>query len=333
LSLRLTKFQRQLCNVLQEGLPVCWRPFAEIAKVINSDETQVLQKIGQLKDRGIVRRICALTNYRALGMTSTLVAAHVPAESLQEVVEAINSLENVSHNYRRNHYYNLWFTLQAETPAQIEVTLTNLSGRFDIDFHSLPAKRVFKLDVRFDAVDGRSQKSEVRGQKNLSLREDLSSVFCLLSSVQKLILSKLQDDLELVEEPFAFLCGEGLAKQDVLRIIKELIDKGVIRRIAAVVDHRKLGFVANVLFAGEVPQERIIQAGQRLARFGMVSHCYERETCENWPYNLFAMMHGRSMGQIQHVINRFVKAEKIDSFQLLPTAAELKKQPVRHKFY
>jgi len=329
LSLRLTKFQRQLCNVLQEGLPICWRPFAEIAKVISSDETQVLQQIGQLKDLGLIRRICALINYRALGMTSTLVAAHVPAESLAEVAEAVNSLENVSHNYRRNHYYNLWFTLQAETPAQIEVTLTNLSGRFDVDFHSLPVKRVFKLDVRFDAVEDRSQKSEDRSQKSVLC--PLSSVFCPLSSVQKLILSKLQDDLQLVEEPFAFLCGQGLAKQDVLRIIKELIDKGVIRRIAAVVDHRKLGFVANVLFAGEVPQERIIQVGQRLARFGMVSHCYQRETCENWPYNLFAMMHGRSMGQIQHVINKFIEAEKIDSFQLLPTAAELKKQPVKHK--
>jgi len=129
------------------------------------------------------------------------------------------------------------------------------------------------------------------------------------------------------------LCGEGLGKEDVLRIIKELIDKGVIRRIAAVVDHRKLGFVVNVLFACEVPQERIIAAGQRLACFKMVSHCYQRETFENWPYNLFAMMHGQSMGQIQHVINKFTEAEKIDSFQLLPTAAELKKQPVRHKFY
>jgi len=330
LSLRLTKFQRQLCNVLQEGLPICWRPFAEIAKVINSDEMQVLQQSSQLKDRGIVRRICALTNYRALGMTSTLVAAHVPAESLAEVAEAVNSLENVSHNYRRNHYYNLWFTLQAETPAQIEVTLTNLSGRFGIDFHSLPVKRAFKLDVRFDAV-GATQ----NGCPNSCLPQGQTHrpAPTLLDENQKLILSKLQDDLQLTAEPFDLLCGETLGKEDILRIIKELIDKGVICRIAAVVDHRKLGFVVNVLFACEVPQDRIVPAGKRLARFGIVSHCYERQIFENWPYNLFAMMHGRSMGQIQHVINKFTEAEKIDSFQLLPTAAELKKQPVRHKFY
>jgi DNA-binding Lrp family transcriptional regulator len=64
-----------------------------------------------------------------------------------------------------------------------------------------------------------------------------------------------------------------------------------------------------------------------------VSHCYERKTVEDWPYNLFAMMHGKSMGEIQHVINKFTESEKIDSFELLPTAAELKKQPVKHRFY
>jgi len=136
----------------------------------------------------------------------------------------------------------------------------------------------------------------------------------------------------LTSEPFDFLCSESLEREDVLRIITELIEKGVIRRIAATVAHHKLGFVANVLFAGEVPQDRIVEAGEKLARFGMVSHCYERKTFGDWPYNLFAMMHGRSMGEIQRAIDKFTEAEKIDSFELLPTVAELKKQPVRYQF-
>jgi DNA-binding Lrp family transcriptional regulator len=322
-SLRLTKLQKQLCNVLQKGLPICWRPFAEIAQTFHIDETEILQQTRQLKDLGIIRRICAIVNHHALGLASTLVATHVPQENLTEVVEAVNSLDNVSHNYRRHHYYNLWFTLQAQSPEQIRAILLNLGGRFGIDFHSLPVKRVFKLDVRFDAAS--------EGQALLQEAQEISKVEPVrLDENEKLILSKLQDDLELMEEPFAFLCGEGLSKEDVLRIIAGLIDKGVIRRIAAVVDHRKLGFVANILFAGEVPQERIVQAGRKLALFAVVSHCYERETFENWPYNLFAMMHGWSMGQIQRVINKFTEAEKIKSFQLLPTAAEFKKQPVRH---
>jgi len=115
-------------------------------------------------------------------------------------------------------------------------------------------------------------------------------------------------------------------------MIQGLIDKGVIRRIAAIVDHRKLGFAANVLFCGKVPRDRVVEAGEALARFGAVSHCYQRETIKDWPYNLYAMMHGKSMGEIQRVVNQFIEAEKIDSFELLPTEAELKKKPVRHRF-
>jgi DNA-binding Lrp family transcriptional regulator len=311
--------------VLQEGLPICPKPYDDLAKYLNNNEETILQEIRELKESGVIRRICALINHRALGLTGTLVAAHIPEENLQEVAEAVNSLENVSHNYLREHYYNLWFTLQAESPKQIEVTVSNLSGRFGIDFYSLPIERVFKLDVRFD-VEG-------EGQLAGDIEQVPKSEVVKLNKTEKQILWKLEDDLDVISEPFDFLCSEGLETEEVLRIIQGLIDKGVIRRIAAIVDHRKLGFVTNVLFCSEVPRNRIVEAGEALARFGAVSHCYERKTVEDWPYNLFAMMHGKSMGEIQHVINKFTESEKIDSFELLPTAAELKKQPVKHRFY
>jgi len=324
MSMRLTKLRKQLCNVLQEGLPVCPKPYTDLAKFLNSDEKTVLQEIEALKKAGVIRRICALINSRALGRASTLVAAHIPEENLGEVTETVNALEDVSHNYLREHYYNLWFTLQAESPEQIEVTVSNLSARFGVDFHSLPVERIFKLDVRFDA--------EGEGQPLGDVEQIPSSETVELNEIEKQILSKLEDDLEVITEPFDFLCDEGLERREVLRIIRGLIDKGVVRRIAAVVDHRKLGFVANVLFCSEVPEDRVVEAGKALARFGMVSHCYERETIADWPYNLFAMMHGKSMGEIQHVISKFIESEKIDSFELLPTAAELKKEPVKHRF-
>jgi len=329
LSLRLTKLQKQLCNLLQEGLPISWRPFADLAETLNSDETEILQQTKRLKELGVIRRFCALLNHRALGVASTLVAAHVPQENLRQVVGAVNRLENVSHNYQRNHHYNLWFTLQAETAAQIELALTNLSARFGIDFHSLPVRRAFKLDVRFDAESEAAAQSEILQDVEKIPKGEPAK----LDESEKRVLSQLQKDLDLTANPFDFLCSGGLEKEDALRIIKDLIEKGVIQRIAAVVDHCKLGFVANVLFAAEVGQDRVVQAGKRLARFAIVTHCYERQTFENWPYNLFAMMHGRSIRQIQHVINKFAEAEKIDSFQLLPTVSELKKQPVRYKFY
>ena len=331
LSAGLSKLQKRLCNELQDGLGVCARPFDDLARYLGSDEGTVLREIGRLKEAGIVRRIGALIDYRVLGLTSTLVAAHIPEENLREVAEAVNSLAEVSHNYRRNHYYNLWFTLQGETEKEIERTLSELGERFDIDFHSLPVKRVFKLDVRFD-VESEGQLSGDVEQAAVEVKRKKEKVKIELSEREKQILAELQGDLKLTSKAFDFLCVGGLEEKEVLEIIKGLIDKGVIRRIAAVVDHRKLGFTANVLFCSEVPENKVVEAGERLARFGIVSHCYERETFEGWVYNLFAMMHGRSMGEIQHVINRFVKAEGIDSFELLPTAAELKKRPVKYQF-
>jgi len=328
LSVRLTDFQKRLCNVLQEDLPICRKPFDDLAKYLGTDEKTLLREIEQLKQQGVIRRISAFINYRTLGRVSTLVAAHVPADSLNAVAEAVNALENVSHNYLRQHHYNMWFTLQAPNTRKIDLTLSDLSGRFGIDFHSLPVERFFKLDVRFDALD---ESSAAAGFLE-NINQPSGGETVELNENQKRVCLGLQDELRLTSEPFAFMCGDDLGHEDVLRIIKELIDRGVVRRIAAVVNHRKLGFTANVMFAVEVPQVRIVDAGEKLARFGIVSHCYERKTFEGWPYNLFAMMHGRSMGEIQHVVNRFAESEKTDSFELLPTAKELKKQPVKYDF-
>ena len=320
----MTKLQKRLCNALQKGLPICSRPFAEIAKGLDSSEEEVLQQTRKLKKAGIIRRIGALLNYRALGMTSTLVAAHVPQENFQDVAEAVNSLESVSHNYLRAHYYNLWFTLQAQSAGQMDSILADLSGRFGIDFHSLPAKHVFKLDVRFDA--------ESNGEALLQNVEEVSKGEVVeMDENQRLILSKLQGGLDITTEPFAFLCSEGLEIPDVVKVITELTNKGVIRRIAGVVDHRKLGFVANVLFACEVPENRVIGVGKKLARLRIVSHCYQRKTFEGWPYNLFAMMHSKTLADIQRTIDKFIETEKIGSYELLLTVTEFKKQPIKYR--
>jgi DNA-binding Lrp family transcriptional regulator len=293
-----------------------------------------LKQASELSRLGVIRRISAVINYRALGITSTLVAAHVPQKNIKEVIAAINAQKGVSHNYLRNHYYNLWFTLQAMTSEQIGLTLLSLSGQLGIDFHNLPVKQVFKLDVRFDAES--QGKALLRDVSEAPQDGDVSPrgvATGRLNKNQKLVLSKLQNDLALFAKPFDFICSDILNEEDVLKIMTDLVDKGFIRRIAGVVDHRKLGFSTNVLFACEVPQDRVVVAGKRLANLSIVSHCYERQTFEGWPFNLFAMMHSRSMGDIQRVISKFTKAEAVESFLLLPTVTELKKHPVKHQSF
>jgi len=233
MTLRLTKLQKQLSSVLQDGLPICRRPFDDIARFIGTTEQTVLRQTAKLKAAGLIRRLAALINYRTLGLSSTLVAAHIPEESLPEVTAAVNSLENVSHNYLRTHHYNLWFTLQTSSLEEADITLANLSARFGLDFHSLPVVHIFKLDVRFDP-DNQNELLD-------SAPQVPTSEIVHLNDTEKLLLAKLQNDLQVIAKPFDFLCGKDLAIEDILRILNRLTDKGVIRRIAAAFDHHKLG--------------------------------------------------------------------------------------------
>ncbi len=320
----LSELQTRLCTLLQQGIPVCERPFAKIANDLGVSTEQVINDVRQLKDSGLIRRFRAIINHRTLGKASTLAAAHVPEDKLHDVTEAVNALSGVSHNYLRNHYYNLWFTLQAQTAEEIENILSDLQKRFWIVFHSLPVLRTFKLSVQFNVTS----KGHV-SNKTTSAKPESTKVS--LSENEKYILSRLQNEIEITEKPFSFLANEKLPIEDVLEIIQQLFKKGVIRRIAAVIDYMKLGFNANVLFACQVPPEKIIDAGEKLANMEIVSHCYERKTFDGWPYNLFGMLHARSMEEIINEVNEFVKKENITSFQLLSTVSELKKEPVYHK--
>jgi DNA-binding Lrp family transcriptional regulator len=301
---------------------ICERPFAKVARELEVDEQEVLREVQNLKDAGVIRRIGASVNYRALGLASTLVAANVPSERLEDVTRAVNKIEGVSHNYLREQYYNMWFTLQEASEGDIERRLADLTARIGIAFYSLPVERVFKLDVRFDA-----ERQDQVLQSGIEPAAKMEKVE--ITGRERLVLAALQRDLEVVSEPFAFLAYARMSVREALGIVRGLADKGVIRRIVAVVDHRKLGFTANAMFVAEAANERIVRVGRNLARLNLVSHCYQRRTFEGWAYNLFAMMHGRTMKQICDAAEGFAKQHGIGRWELLATLAELKKQPMR----
>jgi len=325
MSTPLTDFQKQLCNRLQRGLPLCPQPFAKIAQDLESSEAEVLTETRQLKEAGVIRRLAAVVNHRALGFSSTLVTAHVPEDQLPPVTAAVNALPGVSHNYLRKHRFNMWFTLQEASPAQVQATLLGLGSKFGIDFHSLPVTRIFKLDVRFDAEsdDDVLLQDVERVPKSEAVE---------LTEAHRRVLAALQGGLEVTSRPFDAVVPERMELEGLFALLTELLERRVVRRLAAVVNHHKLGFAANVMFAGQVGAEHIVEAGRWLAHSGTVSHCYERATFEGWPYNLFAMLHGRTMAQIQRTLDHFAATGHVTSFELLPTQAELKKQPVRHSF-
>jgi len=331
-TIALDQFQKKLCNIIQDPLPLCRSPFAIIAERLGSDEATVIGQLQGLKSLGIIRRFSASINYHALGKVAALVTASVLNDDLTTVTAVINALPGVSHNYLRDHHYNLWFTLQADNTGQIDKLLANLSRRLGCKFHSLSATKVFKLRVRFDTGFGADTFSLADAQSEVGDVRPVDSTSVELSTVEKDILTKLQTDLEISPRPFDFLVTDTVDIETAVETIGSLIDKSVIRSVAAVLNHHKLGFGANVMFCAAVKSDRVEHVGKKLAKLKIVSHCYERKTFEGWPYNLFAMMHARTGEQIRRVTDEFTAAEQIDEFELLATTAELKKKPVKQSF-
>jgi siroheme decarboxylase len=317
----LSAFDKRLCNALQTGLPIAERPFAIIARILRTSEAKVLKRTRALVKLGVIRRLGVSINWRAIGKASTLVAAHIEQEDLKKVVSAVNKLQGVSHNYLREHYYNLWFTLRADSQKDIDAILKKFSKRFGVRFNSLPVVRVFKLDARFDAASNGKRLLPALSRPVVSTIEPVEG----LSVIDEHILKGLQKGLKVVKRPFNFLGKDAFEIYDGLIHISEMIHSGVINRLGAMVNHNKLGFTANAMFACEAKKTRAIEIGEKLAAIGIVSHCYQRKTFAGWPFNIFAMMHGSNMVDIRKVVEKFVKKEGIKSFAVLPTAEKLKK--------
>src|SRR5208337_2414904 len=145
----LDDLDRAILNEIQSSFPIVSRPYAEVGVRVGADEEQVLRRVRALMESGVIRRLGANFTSRKLGYTSTLCAARVPPESLERFVEAVNRYPGVTHNYLRDHHFNVWFTLIAETPARLEQILAEISGASGVEVLSLPAQEIFKIKVDF----------------------------------------------------------------------------------------------------------------------------------------------------------------------------------------
>jgi DNA-binding Lrp family transcriptional regulator len=146
---------KKIVTLIQAGFPVTARPYADIGAKIGIGEDEVIERIKSIKESGEIRRMGASFDSRKLGYSSTLCAVHVPPEKLDESVKVINSYLNVTHNYERNHHYNVWFTLIAPSPERIREILGEMEQRAGIGpIVNLPAVKLFKIQVDLPVIDG-----------------------------------------------------------------------------------------------------------------------------------------------------------------------------------
>ena len=147
----MDSIDKKILNSIQKEFPVAAEPFKVIAERVGITEDEVLKRISKLKQEGIIRRIGAVFDSRKMGFVSTLCTARVPEEKLKAFVEAVNSYAGVTHNYRRNHEYNVWFTFIAPDEETLEKFLAEIRDRTGvIDIISMPAVRTFKIDASFE---------------------------------------------------------------------------------------------------------------------------------------------------------------------------------------
>jgi len=153
----------------------------------------------------------------------------------------------------------------------------------------------------------------------------------MLDNIDKAIIQHLQRDLPVTETPFQEIAASiGISEAEVLERIKNLADRGYMRRIGAILYHQRAGFKANAMCVWRVPPDQVQRVGEIMASFAEVSHCYERNTCEKWPYNLFTMIHGRDHAECERVAEAISKKTGISDYRLLFSVRELKKTSMEY---
>ena len=141
---------KKILNLLQRDFPLTPRPFAVIGEKLGISEAEVIARLKRMKSKNLIRRIGSTLDTGRVGMGSTLVALHAPKQKINKAARIINAYGNVTHNYLRNHYYNIWFTLTAKTRRELMRIIKNIKKRAAIEeMMELPARKLFKREVVF----------------------------------------------------------------------------------------------------------------------------------------------------------------------------------------
>jgi len=309
---------------LAQDIPIVERPYAYIAQMLGIREQDVLNSLRKAKEEKIIRQISPIYDTKSLGYQSALVAFRVKPEKVEEVANFINTHPGVSHNYERTGYFNLWITLAVppDAPLNLEETV-RIFAQMAEDYAFLRTKRVFKIGVKL-------------GHDSVEEREDGITTYnssFQITEDDRIIIRLTQDEFPIVEGPFSLYAEKlGMDEAFLLERFKKMNDGGVLRRIGAILYHRKAGYTANGMSVWRVEEEdRLDALGRLLASYKGVSHCYERTPYPpNWPYNLYAMIHGKSKEEVDGLVERVSKESGIKDYQILYSTREFKKTRVRY---
>jgi DNA-binding Lrp family transcriptional regulator len=324
---------RRLLNIIQSAFPLVEEPYGELGEQLEASEAEVIDRIKRLKKSHVVRQISAIFDTRRLGYKTTLVAARYPSERLDEAAKVINKHPGVSHNYARNGYFNLWFTLAVAPSESLEGTIEEMTRQTDAEsVRVMPTIRFFKIGVNFDMMKEVGAAHDYYSPDGYSTPNGNEwNKVEPFTDFEVQAIRELQEDLALIPQPFNSMSKRlGIPPQKLFDMAASLKERGLMRRFSAVLHHRRAGFKANAMAVWNVPLERSEEVGRIMASSPWVTHCYERPTFPDWPYTHFSMIHCTSKKQCVHVAEDLSTATGIADYQLLYSTREYKKTRVRY---
>lgn len=320
----LDDIDRKVLNFMQGKFPLQPRPYAAVAQLAELTEAEVMARVQRLLDDRIIRQVTPIYDTRALGYGSMLVAAKVDPEHPWRAAKIINSHPGVSHNYLRNHDFNMWFTLAVEGDSKLGLqgtldVLQELTGAESI--RQLPTLKLFKIRMDLE-MEGDTKSLSTEGVAEQPV--DLEGVD--YDELDIAVIRATQGDLPVIAEPYAPAAAQlRMTEAALLEHMAGMKERGILRRVAAILFHRRAGFSANGMGVWKVPDEQIEEFGPRMASFRGISHCYQRPTYEDWPYSIFTMAHGRSKEECDAILDAIAGEFDISERATLYSSTEFKK--------
>ena len=331
---------RAVVNAFQGGFPVVERPFEPAAAAlrergIDVDDEELLERVRTLDDEGVLSRFGPLVNAQEIGGAATLVAMHAPEDRFDEVVEQVNAHREVAHNYEREHpHLNVWFVVSVADPERVADVLAAVEAETGQETYNLPKQTEFRVEAKF-LVDGPVPEGDV-DLSSLGPSPAPSGRETLTPAERDLVL-EVQGGLPVTATPYRDVAAAIDADVDwVLETLRRFEVEGKVRRVGVVPNHYALGYTENGMTVWNVPDDLVDTVGPAVASLEFVTHCYERPRHEGvWPYNFFAMTHGRSeaesaerVEEVRDVMSEYWDVEDEDWDTLFSTRI-LKKTGIR----
>ncbi len=323
-AIPLDDLDRKLLNLMQGSFAIAPRPYQHVASLAEVSEQDVMSRVQRLLDKRIIRQVTPIFDTRALGYSSMLVAAKVDPDNPHRAAAAINEHPGVSHNYLRNHDFNLWFTIATEPDSQLglEGTLEVLAREAGAEsVRMLPTLKLFKIRMDLEMEgDTQALASAVEAKEPIELDPQPYDEHDIA------VIRALQGDMPVICEPYAPAADAlGITQQALLDHLSAMQERGLLRRVAAILFHRRAGFSANGMGVWKVPDEQIADIGRSMAAVRGISHCYQRPTYADWPYSVFTMAHGRSKQECDAVLDAIAEKTGISERATLYSSTEFKK--------